>query len=141
MKQLKKPTKAKNCSHKKRFDEVCKIIRTTLNIDHVRHVYNFEQDDDDDCTARYHVYDEGDYISITIFPVFWIEDVEWQYRSLIHEHCHHVCNPATQAYNSIIQWVHDADVNGSKQLYLKADERVVCHWEAIIYKLIKDKFN
>jgi len=141
MKQLKKPTKAKNCPRAKRFDNVCKIIREALKIDHVRHSYIFEKKDDDDTACRYRVYDEGDYISIKVFPVFWDEPLDWQVRSLIHEHCHHICTPTTQAYNSIIEWVHAADVQGCKQLYSKADERIVCHWEAVIYDLIKDRLE
>ena len=133
MKPLKK-------SDRRRFNEICKLIRQTLHIDHWRTSYIVDAKADGTAAATYYHYDEGDYITIYLRPFFWQEDdAEWQIRALIHEHCHAVLCPMVQAYNAIPS--HPSDSQGAKSIFGLANERVTCHLEAIIYDLIRDKLK
>ncbi len=132
MKPLKKSEKA-------RFDSTCREIRTALKIDHWRTSYNFCKENDGDAAARYHVYDNGQYVCITIFPAFWCDDAEWQLRALVHEHVHAVLSPLTQTYNSFVDLVHPSDRPGFVRAFGHADEQVTCHLEGIVFDLLKDR--
>lgn len=145
MKQLKKPTTAKNCPHQERFDKTCTIIRKALKIDHWRHSYILdarEDEENEDAAATYWHYDEGEYIAIYVRPGFWNdEDAEWQFRALIHEHVHAVLSPCVQAYNKISDRMHESDTSMAKTLYGHANERVTCHLEAVLYDLIRGELE
>ena len=128
-------------SDRKRFDDLCIEIRRNLHILHFRPDYLFAKESHDEkyVVGRYHTHDAGDYADFSIYDGFWRGNYEWQLRVLIHEHVHAVLSPITQWYNGACTRLHPSDKDLLKDDFIRTDERVTHHLEAILFDLLKDR--
>lgn len=142
MQKLKKPTKAKNCPHRKRFDEVCDIIREALHVEHWEARYDFEKNEKgSNAYAEQKMYCEGRRIWIVVYDHFWGLATKEQYTTLIHEHIHAVMIPYDQMVHRMVDWSHETDRRWSNDVTDKGREHVVDHLTSVIYDLIADCFE
>lgn len=143
MKSLKKPTKAKNCPHKKRMEDICAEVRKILHIDDWRYNYFFAKkpEDNSDSSAQCFQYDKNERITIGFYDCFFdYEEVEVQLKVIIHEHLHAIMTPFMQINKNITRTQSEDTIFFVRNWHSTVEERVVDHLESVIYDLIKDDF-
>ena len=134
LKQLKK-------SDRRRFDELCAIIRKALHLDHLEREYLFEDDPDSRSVASTKIFSYGWRLLIYIRPIFWDEPFDKQLRYLIHEHVHVCLHPYHQATDRVQdEWICPHDKTQVIELLHTGAEISVDHLTEVFYRLLKDQF-
>ncbi|PQO47387.1 hypothetical protein [Blastopirellula marina] len=144
MKQLKRPTKAKECPHQKRFNSVLQAVAEALHLEHWEARYTQEDTQPEDrpnLLAVNRCVSEGRRLWIVFYPALYECDGEEQLRTIIHEYVHALHNPYVQVIGQMIDWSHEADRRWSEMIETKMNEHVTDHLTSAIYDLIKDRFR
>lgn len=126
-------------SDRRRFEEVCSIIRKALHLDHLDRDYRFEGKDDGNI-ATTHVFSQGWRLLIYIRPDFWEHSYEKQLKFLIHEHVHVCLHPYHQAFDSVQDdWVPSHCRSQVQEKNHTSAEISVDHLESVFFELLKHK--
>jgi len=141
MKPLKKPTKAKNSRHGRRFDEVCREIRRIFHLEKWRSDYDIDAKSEDGAFATTYTPEVNKRIWIDFRPEFWEADGKEQLKTLIHEHVHCILCEYTQLVQYLEQDLGKKESEYVERMRQIASEHITDHLEAVIYDLINDRFK
>jgi hypothetical protein len=137
MKPLKK-------SERWRFDDICRKIRTLLDLEHWKVFYEFSAHHDEDNQGRgtlccFHA-QIGRRIHIEIGDEFWKLCANDQVHSLLHEHCHAMQNGYLFVEKEIVnRAIHNSEWRQWHDRFTHANEQYTDHLESLLYDLLKDK--